>query len=149
MKTLRRLLFLLFLFFVACAKSGNHEEHQHESENDDNPNQALYEQVMDIHDEVMPRLEDIYQQKKELKDRLANTLDMGADAKQELELMIIQLDSADHEMMNWMHHFQPLPDSIDEEKARAYLESEMERIKEVKALMLESIDRAKKLAAKQ
>ena len=149
MKNLRRLHLLLIVILVSCTKSEKHVEHQHESENDDNPNQALYEQVMDIHDEVMPRLEDIYDQKKELKDRLANTLDMEADTKQELELMIIQLDSADHEMMNWMHHFQPLSDSIDEEKARSYLESEMERIKEVKALMLESIYKAKKLAAKQ
>ncbi len=149
MKNQRRLLFLLVVIIVSCTKSEKHTEHQHELDNNDNPNQALYEQIMDIHDEVMPRLEDIYLQKKEIKDKLANTPDMGVEGKQELELMLVQLDSADRAMMNWMHRFQPLADSIDEEKARAYLESEMERIKEVKTLMTESIDKAKNLISKK
>ena len=129
----------------ACTQSGNHEGHSSEESNTDNPNQALYDQVMDIHDEVMPKMEDIYQLKKELQEKIADSKDMAEDKKQELELLVTQLDSAERLMMDWMHHFNPLPDSADQEKARAYLESEIEKIKKVKELMNESIEKAKEI----
>jgi hypothetical protein len=91
----------------------------------------------------MPRAEDIYQLKKELQEKLTSSPELAEGKKQELELVIAQLDSADQSMMDWMHLFKPLPDSADQEKARAYLESEMERIKKVKDLMNESIEKAK------
>ena len=103
----------------------------------------LFRSVMDIHDEIMPRIENIYQLKKQLQDKIAASTDMAADKKQELEQVIAQLDSADRSMMDWMHTFNPLPDSADQEKARAYLESEMEKIKKVRELMNESIGKAK------
>jgi hypothetical protein len=46
-------------------------------------------------------------------------------------------------MMTWMHEFNPLPDSLGEEKARAYLEGEIERVKKVRANILEALEAAK------
>ncbi len=144
MKNINSLLFLLVVVVVGCTHAAKHDERDHEmSTSGDNPNQALYDQVMDIHDEIMPRSEDIYKLKKELQEKLASSPELPGEEKQELELVIAQLDSADQSMMDWMHEFSPLPDSADQEKARAYLESEMERIKKVKELMNESIDKAK------
>jgi hypothetical protein len=144
MKNLKTLLFISLAILASCAKPGKQEDHHHDGGNsDENPNQALYDQVMDIHDEVMPRSEDIYQLKKALQEKIASTPDLIAEKKQELELAIAQLDSADQSMMDWMHHFHPLPDSADQEKARAYLESEMESIKKVRELTNESIEKAK------
>ena len=145
-----KLLFVLSTVVLsACNSSGKREGHSPESANADNPNQALYDQVMDIHDEIMPRVEDIYRLKKELQEKVASSKDLTADKKQELELIVTQLDSADHLMMDWMHTFSPLPDSTDQEKARAYLESEMEKIKKVRELMNESIEKAKAEAPKK
>ena len=144
MKNVKSLLFLFAIVLAACTQSAKHDEHHHDAGNSgENPNQTLYDQVMDIHDEIMPRAEDIYQLKKELQEKLSSNPNMTADKKQELELVIAQLDSADQSMMDWMHQFKPLPDSADQEKARAYLESEMERIKKVKDLMNESIAKAR------
>lgn len=144
MKNFKNLLFISLVILASCAKTGKQEDHHHDGGNsDENPNQALYDQVMDIHDEVMPRAEDIYQLKKELQEKVASTPNLVAEKKQELELAIAQLDSADQSMMDWMHHFHPLPDSADQEKARAYLESEMESIKKVREFMNESIEKAK------
>jgi hypothetical protein len=143
MKNFKSALFISLIILASCAKTGKHEDHDHEAANSDNPNQALYDQVMDIHDEVMPRSEDIYQLKKEIQEKIANTPDLIAEKKKELEMTIAQLDSADQSMMDWMHHFHPLPDSADQEKARAYLESEMEKIKKVRELTNESIEKAK------
>jgi DNA repair exonuclease SbcCD ATPase subunit len=149
MKTFKSLLFISLMILASCAKTGKQEDHHHDAINtEENPNQALYDQVMDIHDEVMPKAEDIYQLKKELQEKISSAPDLIAEKKQELELAIAQLDSADQSMMDWMHHFHPLPDSADQEKARAYLESEMERIKKVRELMNESIEKGKSATSK-
>lgn len=149
MKTIKILLFISFIVLISCSKTSKQEDHNHDGGNsEENPNQALYDQVMDIHDEVMPRAEDIYQLKKELQEKVASTPNLVSEKKQELELAIAQLDSADQSMMDWMHHFHPLPDSADQEKARAYLESEMESIKKVREFMNESIEKAKGVVSK-
>jgi DNA repair exonuclease SbcCD ATPase subunit len=143
MRNLPSLFIISIVILSSCTQSSKHDEHNHEAANTDNPNQALYDQVMDIHDEVMPRSEDIYQLKKELQEKVTSAPDLIAEKKQELESIIAQLDSADNSMMDWMHNFRPLPDSVDQEKARAYLESEMERIKKVRDLTNETIEKAK------
>ncbi len=108
----------------------------------DSPNEALYNQVMDVHDEVMPKMGDIYKLKKELQEQIAKSPDMVVERKQQLEQIISNLDSASNAMMEWMHKFNPLPDSVDQEQAREYLESEMERVKKVRDLMNETIEKA-------
>jgi hypothetical protein len=143
MKSIANILFAL-IFLAACGKTAEHSDHDHDSAEADgeSPNEALYNQVMDVHDEVMPRMEDIYTLKKNLQEQIANTPDMVVERKQQLEAIISNLDSASNAMMDWMHKFEPLPDSVDQEKAREYLESEIERIKKVKELMNESIEKA-------
>lgn len=144
MKTTRNLCFIVFLALIACGKTSEKDHAEHgESAPTENPNQPLYDQVMDVHDEVMPAMDEIERLKRTLRDKIANTPDMIEERKAELERVISNLDSASNSMMDWMHEFNPLPDSADQEKARAYLESEMERIKKVKDRMTESIEKAK------
>jgi HEPN domain-containing protein len=142
MKNLK-ILFAVALFVLsACSKTGEHDHSEHDTA-EESPNQALYDQVMDVHDEVMPRMDDLMKLKRELQEKIANTPDMVVEKKAQLEKIISNLDSASTAMMNWMHEFNPLPDSVDQEKAREYLESEMERIRKVKSLVTETIDKAK------
>lgn len=144
MKTLKILFVIGLLAMNACSKTNEHDHSEHEdTEMEESPNQALYDQVMNVHDEVMPRMDDIMKLKRELQEKIANTPDMVVEKKAQLEKVISNLDSASTAMMNWMHEFNPLPDSVDQEKAREYLESEMERIKKVKSLVTETIDKAK------
>jgi hypothetical protein len=84
----------------------------------------------------------LWKLKKDLQEQIANTPDMVVERKQQLEAIISNLDSANNVMMDWMHKFSPLPDSADQEKAREYLETEIERVKKVKELMIESIEKA-------
>jgi hypothetical protein len=137
---------ILVLVFIlsACGKPANqnNEEGMEEQEAGD-PNQALYEKVMDLHDEVMPKMEDIYKIQSQIKEKIANSPNLVKERKEALEQVALQLDSANKAMMDWMHEFQPLPDSVDEEEARAYLESQMEKIKKVKDEMLIAIERGK------
>ena len=142
MKVVSKILLLGLIITISCNKSGK-GEHAEENAPSGNPNQALYEQVMDIHDEVMPKTDEIYKLKKELQDKITKSPDMTADKKKELDMILLELDSADDSMMDWMHKFNPLPDTANQEKAREYLENEMEKIKKVRELINGSIDKAK------
>lgn len=148
MKSLHLIALLTFLSIMGCTKSGDHSTMSHDSDQtqEEGPNQALYNQMMDVHDEVMPRMDEIMKLKRELQEQIANSPDMIIERKQELENVISNLDSANNSMMSWMHRmheFNPLADSVDQEKAREYLESEMEEIRKVKELISESIEKAK------
>lgn len=148
MKSLHVIALLTFFSIMSCTKSGDHSTMNHDSDQtqEEGPNQALYNQMMDVHDEVMPRMDEIMKLKRELQEQIANSPDMVMERKQELENVISNLDSANNSMMSWMHRiheFNPLADSVDQEKAREYLESEMEEIRKVKELISESIEKAK------
>jgi hypothetical protein len=133
------ILFSVVLFCVACQKQHDGEhEHDSEEEIENSPNQALYDQVMDIHDEVMPKMNDLYKAKTSLKTRLALP-GLGETEKQEINTKIARIDSASESMMVWMRHFDPIPDSVGEDKARAYLESELVKVKKVKEGILAAL----------
>lgn len=135
-----RILFLLVsLAILSCGKPSGDQSTSTSDIDTTSTNQALYDQVMHIHDEVMPKMEDIYTLKKKLQDQIAATPDMVVEEKQALEKRIARLDSVGNLMMDWMHKFSPVADTVDQEVAREYLESEMEKIRRVRKAMLEAI----------
>lgn len=125
----------------ACGNKGqDHSGHANGTAND-NGNQVLYNQVMDIHDEVMPKTEEIYNISKKWK---AAFKDASSDEERELiQRKIDNLDSANKMMMDWMHEFKPLPDTTNEETARAYYETHLEKIKRVKEAILVALENEK------
>ncbi len=102
-------------------------------------NQILYDQVMDVHDEVMPKMNDIEAFKKKLKDQIAASPNLVPEERKKLEQRISNLDSVGHMMMDWMHKFSPPADSLGVEVYREYLEAELEKIRKVREAMLEII----------
>lgn len=133
---------------VSCKQQSNeHQEHEHTQpeETEVSPNEKLYNEVMSVHDEVMPKMDDIYKLKTALKKQLSDDPNMAEQKKKEIELAILQLDSASESMMVWMRNFNPLPDSLGEEKARQYLELEKEKVNKVKDDMLNAIEGANKM----
>jgi hypothetical protein len=105
-------------------------------------NQALYDEVMKVHDEVMPKMDDIYKLKQELKKQMADSSTLTTEKKKTIEATILKLDSASENMMVWMRNFNPLPDSLGEEKAREYLEDQKVKVEKVKEDMLQAIEEA-------
>lgn len=131
--------FVVSLLALSCGqKSHEHDAHEHgdgaavEAEG----NQALYNEVMKLHDDGMAKMNDMYSAKGKLAGKIVPG--MPNEKKAELESAISKLDSAHTGMMEWMHQFSPLPDSTGVEQAREYLENEMEKVKKVK----EDIDAA-------
>jgi hypothetical protein len=80
----------------------------------------------------MPKMDDIRKLKSDIKERLDKGTTLTKEEKLKLEAMFARLDSAGDGMMIWMREFRPIPDSVGEEKARKYLEGEMERVKIVR-----------------
>jgi hypothetical protein len=129
---------LLAIGLASCLKN---KDNQTSGAATDDPNKVLYNQVMDIHDEVMPRMDDIARLKLELKEKIEKSSDLVPEKRKEIEQKILQLDSAGKAMMDWMNDFQP--EEYTGEELRDYLESEKERVTKVKNLMLEAIEKAK------
>lgn len=142
MKNLLKILFIvLFGALVSCSKSG--KDTTASDPVDENANQALYDQVMDIHDEVMPKMNDLYKLKKQLQDTIAKTPAMMEEKKRELEQTILQLDSASNSMMVWMRQFNPPSDSASEEALREYLEAQLEMVKKMREDVVEALEKGK------
>lgn len=102
----------------------------------DSKRTILYNKVMDVHDEVMPRMDDIYKNKKEFQDMLATK---PADSL-ELKGKIARLDSADHMMMDWMHQFNPPDVKAPDEEAEKYLEDQLMKVNAMKEYVLKALD---------
>jgi hypothetical protein len=136
---MNKLIALTFLVMAGCTPGSDHT-HQEDSPGQDSTNVLLYNQVMDIHDEVMPRMEDLYNKKKDIEEKLKDPAGLTAAQKEKLTRQVAQIDSVSKLMMDWMHEFNPPADSADKEETRAYLEKEMERIRIVKQAMVETIE---------
>ncbi|HEY9487346.1 MAG TPA: hypothetical protein VIQ51_03395 [Chryseosolibacter sp.] len=115
------IILLTFISFVACQQK-----------------QALYNEVMEVHDEVMPKLNDLYKAKTSLQTRLAMP-GLGESEKAEINNKIARIDSASEGMMVWMRQFNPPADSSEIEEARTYLESELVKVKKVRQDILEAL----------
>jgi hypothetical protein len=135
---MNKLIALALLVMAGCTPGNDHTHHE-DSAGQDSTNVLLYNQVMDIHDEVMPKMEDLYNMKKDIEDKLKDPAGLTAAQKEKLTKQVAQIDSVSKLMMDWMHEFNPPADSADKEETRAYLEQEMEKIRIVKQAMLETI----------
>jgi len=142
MNTRLHILFvLLAVTLFSCNKSGRDATASDPVDNESN--QTLYNQVMDIHDEVMPKMDDLYKMKKQLQDQIENTPDLPEEKKFEMEATIKQLDSANNSMMVWMRQFNPPTDSADQEALREYLEEQLEMVKKMREDVLLALEKGK------
>ena len=136
------------LVLSSCQKSGEHEHEGHDAhaqdKTDTSPNEKLYNEVMKVHDEVMPKMNDIHKLKMSIREKIEKNPNLPKTERLKLDAMYAKLDSANEGMMVWMREFRPLPDSVGEEKAKAYLENEMTRVNKVRENMLKAIESAQK-----
>lgn len=145
LSSLKLLSIVLILLFGCKEKSHEHQQGHNATAPDvveASGNQELYNEVMEIHDEVMPKMNDIHTAKQELQEKLSKP-NLTEVEKIKVQALISKLDSAGEGMMVWMRQFRPIPDSLGEEKAREYLEDEMEKVKKVKESILTALAQVK------
>ena len=144
-------LLMVVVLAIACGpgKTGGEgdEAAQEQNAQADAP-KSLKDEVMAIHDEVMPKMGQIIALKSQLS-KVLKTLEEAAEPvneerKKAIQEIIEELEAADNGMMGWMRAYRPVEEPIDEE-ARKYLEAEKVKITKVKNDMLTSIENAQNL----
>ncbi|MCX7742947.1 MAG: hypothetical protein N2167_00130 [Flavobacteriales bacterium] len=126
---------ILIVIVAACGKSLSKEEKEAKIL------EKQINEVMAIHDSVMPKTGEIFK----LKKKLSNFEKTISDSIQIQKIFRCKnlLVEADEAMMKWMHEFREADPMLSfQEKQRYYLE-EKKKITEVKNKMLSSIDSAK------
>ncbi len=106
---------IIALAIVGCQKSEHAHQHDDEAIEPDSTNTILYNQVMDIHDEVMPKMEDLYNLKKDPQSCNWRQLRMPTKSKSSNNALQRSI-AASQLMMDWMHDFNPPADSADSEQ---------------------------------
>jgi len=100
------------------------------------PISQQHDAVMEIHDEVMPKMRDIYKLKKRLKKSDHADTELFQNA-------ITQLETADKAMMDWMRAYQKPKEG--DSNALNYLSDQMDKVQIVKSMMLNSILQGEKI----
>lgn len=103
-----------------------------------NENEVLKEQVIAIHDEVMPEIGHLKNQQSKLIEK-ANSLENETSAtsyRRELNLAAQSCESAYDNMFVWMRQFKSEYDDMSEEETSAYLKEQLQMVEKVKADIL-------------
>ena len=105
---------------------------------------ARWDEVMAIHDEVMPKMGKIRSVSKSLKEMItaADSLTLATEDYQKIMPQLSKLQAADDAMMDWMHGFlqlERLQADKTHEEVMKYLDEEEVKIKAVKTAMETSI----------
>lgn len=105
--------------------------------------EVLNEQVMQLHDKLMPQTEEIIQLKSSL-----DSLSTGKDSTH-VKNLIFSLTKAENEMMNWMHHFSlDSLEHLDVTNQVNYLQSQYKQLKSVETITDSTLNAAKKYISK-
>lgn len=126
---------LTFFTIISCAPADKPAEVETEVTEPKSPIELAWDEVMVVHDEVMPKMSTLSRLKKQLRQ----------DSVKHAEL-IATITQAEDGMWDWMHQLTPLKTikTMSETEAKSTLDQEMASITEVKRLMLESIETAER-----
>lgn len=131
MKSLFTLAFamLISFSFIAC---GNTDQSKEATDTETNTSkftadqlaaqQNLWDEVMAIHDEVMPKMGSMHQLTKALKNQWENNTELDASTKEDISIAIQELEAADEGMWDWMHNLKQLKPLRESESHDAILE---------------------------
>ncbi|MBP6680579.1 MAG: hypothetical protein KA166_05270, partial [Saprospiraceae bacterium] len=142
MRVLSSILFasLLLLSCKPSTDAGNTS-----SEDSANDLKALEDQVMAIHDEVMPKMADITKLTAELR-AIKATIKENPDGKMVspdgLEELMGSLKLAEQGMWDWMKAYSDTKPTIKEDQLKSFYKSQLETVTKVKQDMLGSIEKA-------
>jgi hypothetical protein len=111
---------------------------------------VLYKKVMEVHDEIMPKMGDIMKLKKQLKEKLAE-LDTATEIDRakidDIERAIADLDNSHEEMMGWMRQFDRDFEGMVNEEILKYLNDQKGRIEKVGQVTNAALQNAKEQLA--
>lgn len=137
------------LFLAACGDGGSAEQNGEElAAASEQMQDSLWQQMMNVHDEVMPQMGEMNRVSQDLKAKAAELED---EAQSEpIEEVAESLDQAHEGMMEWMSNLQPLDKvraEMGTDEVNSYLKAETEKIAKVKEDMMTSLAKGKAVLA--
>ena len=105
--------------------------------------EKLRSEVMAVHDEVMPQMDDIMREKARLTVLMEDTRDSAKIIQ--IRTAISELDAADEGMMQWMRSFSPDEYENNEDALIQYYQEEKLRIEEVRTNMLNALNNSRSI----
>ena len=109
------------------------------------PVAALQEEVLAVHDEVMPKMGEISRLERAFRKERDELVQSAQPDTARIRLLGEQVDAlqfANQSMMDWMHKFERPTADQSKEESLAYLRKELESIQQVKQRILESLENA-------
>ncbi|WMN12956.1 hypothetical protein QYS49_35090 [Marivirga salinae] len=129
MKTLLKLNLVLIAVLVISCESKEKEVEKLKSE------------TIAVHDEVMPKMDDIMKLKKSLREKKDS---ISTEGNQTIEELISSLEESDNAMMNWMRNYDPQMKDMSEDEKIDYLNDQKSSIEKVSKQMKNSISEAER-----
>jgi len=131
MKFLKPILFLIGILLISfsCKHSENPERNK------------LYDEVMAIHDEVMPEMKTIHYLEKNLKKKIAVVTNQ--DSLIMMKATLKRVEEAGEGMMDWMHELDVPGRKVPDADAIAYFKQEKLKITSVSTKMKKAIQSGK------
>ncbi|BDC99663.1 hypothetical protein [Persicobacter psychrovividus] len=134
---MKQILSILCLGIIMISCNGEKKKQQQELK-------QIYDQVIDIHDVAMPKLQPIVKYQAEIQKQLANGQDsLDKPTLDELNKMNINLLKSERAMMDWMHNLNTQYDTLSFEDAKQYLLEEKENITQVNEMMDRAVEHAR------
>jgi HEPN domain-containing protein len=141
------LYFILLSIIISCTpREKPADESEKEPKSEGEVRDELYQEVIEIHDIAMLKIETIMSLKN-ISIIKADSLrelesDLNAELIEQLEKSQDNLDEANKAMMVWMRGFRPPSDTVSHDLAMKYLRSEQDRIDHVNSQMDQVIKEA-------
>ncbi|MBP7272909.1 MAG: hypothetical protein KA974_03660 [Saprospiraceae bacterium] len=134
-----KIIFYVFIIVIGCGIVGCGQS---------SSTATLYEEVMSVHDSVMPKMSDMERAQRKLRAQLEDKNIPKDSATQQLILdRIGDLETSGEAMMQWMGDFKEPAETTPKAEAVKYLNIELLKIEEVKKDMLQSLAQADSLLA--
>jgi len=137
--------FLLLLALVNCSgnSSGNNsEEAQQDTLSEaQKAEQEIYDEVMSLHENLMKKMNDIYDLRKKLESKI-DSLEKSGISTEIIKKRIADLEAGDKAMMDWMHNYSALPDSVPHDSVMNYYNDQKGKITHVKNSMMDALEKA-------
>jgi len=135
-----------FVFFAACANSSSDERKNGYSDVPKNPEDSLFQEVMDLHDVAMSKMGKLAAYRKQFDARIDSLKKVRSASKESLTKrygeLSADLKQAEDKMNTWMQEFS-IDSAQDDVKRRiAYLESEKSKVTAVKDEILSALSKA-------
>lgn len=140
--------FLSFAVAMLAFACGGGASDQSQPEDPTTLEEQKWEEVMAVHDEVMPKMSEINRLSRSLRDYKENQETIDPQAEQRIDAAIQELSTAEERMWDWMNNLKQL-DGLREQQSHEeimnYLNEEKTAIDQVRDEMMSAIEEAEKL----